>query len=136
MKAPPVRIASVEIPVTDLARACAWYERALGFVAEWSDADHAMLSGGADGEGGPTVLLVQTKDAARLAFTCTGTGVRHGVVDVRTADLDGLHAHLAAMGARVDELAAGGNEWAPRGFGFFDCEGNRLGAFSYAQGRS
>tara|TARA_R110000782_G_scaffold13976_29_gene41149 strand:- start:465 stop:854 length:390 start_codon:yes stop_codon:yes gene_type:complete len=123
-----LRVETIEVPVGDLRRAVAWYGAHLGFEEEWSDGHHALLS--SDG-GGPKLLLVVVRSGVRLGFTCEATGLRHGVVDVRTDDLGALHAQLAASGTPVDALDAGGNEWAPRGFGFEDSEGNRLAAFSY-----
>jgi catechol-2,3-dioxygenase len=123
-----LRVETVEIPVGDLRRAVGWYGAQLGFEEEWSDDHHALLCSEA---GGPKLLLVVVRSGVRLGFTCEATGLRHGVIDVRTDDLDALHARLTASGTPVDALDAGGNDWAPRGFGFQDSEGNRLAAFSY-----
>lgn len=120
-----IEIATVEIPVGDLRRAVAWYTGHLGFNEEWADEHHAMI--GLDA--GPKLLLVRTSSAARLGFRCDATGLHHGVLDLRTRDLDGLHARLSSAGGAVDRLDAPGNGWAPRGFGFEDSEGNRLVAF-------
>jgi catechol 2,3-dioxygenase-like lactoylglutathione lyase family enzyme len=133
MKVPSVQISTIEIPVADLKRAVAWYGTALGLQCTWSDEHHAMLSGSTDATGpGAQILLVETNDPGRLVFQNSWNGVHHSVLDFRTADLEGLHAHLRAQVARVDDLQPPVNEWAPRGFGFFDSEGNRLGAFTYA----
>lgn len=123
-----VTVATVEIPVSDLRRAVGWYAETLGFKEEWADEHHALLGAGDDG---PRLLLV-VADGARLGFSCPATGLRHGVVDLRTGDLDALHARLTALGGPVDALDEPGNGWAPRGFGFEDSEGNRLAAFAYA----
>ncbi len=122
-----VTVATVEIPVSDLRRAVNWYVETLGFEEEWADDHHALV--GADYDG--TKLLLVVADGARLGFTCPATGLRHGGVDLRTDDLDALHARLTALGGPVDALDEPGNGWAPRGFGFEDSEGNRLGAFEY-----
>lgn len=113
-----------------------WYRTALGLRCTWSDENHALLSGSQDGGSnenalGPQILLVQTEDLTRLGFTNTFNGLHHSVVDFRTPKLNDLHAHLRAQGARVDDLQPPVNAWAPRGFGFFDSEGNRLAAFTY-----
>jgi catechol-2,3-dioxygenase len=127
MALPKIVVDTVEIPVGNLERAVAWYGAALEFQAEWSDQGHALLS--RDGEK-VRLLLVQTKDEARLGIRSCNANLLHGVLDFSTPDLDGLHAHLTGLKAKVDALGPPANEWAPRGFGFFDSEGNRLGASS------
>lgn len=129
---PKTEIASIEIPVADLRRAVGWYARHLGFAEEWSDEHHALLSAG----DGPKALLVAAAPGDRLGFDCPATGLRHAVVDFRTDDLDALHARLTQAGVDADPLDRPANDWAPRGFGFTDSEGNRLAAFSYAPARN
>ena len=119
-----IALSGVEVPVADLDRAIAWYQSALRLQCTWSDAGHAMLTSASI-----SILLVETKDGIRLGFT--RNGLRHSVVDFRTDDLEGLHAHLAGLGCDVDALTPQVNEWAPRGFGMLDSEGNRLGVFTY-----
>lgn len=127
MSPPRVVINTIEVPVNDLPRAVAWYRDALGFTSAWTDQHHAVL--GLSG-GGLQLLLVETEDPPRLAFQSTHTGIQHSVVDFRAEDLEGLHAHLAAMGTKVGPLASEAKGWAPRGFAFTDPSGNRLAAFS------
>ena len=127
MARPSVRLDSIEIPVADLKRATAWYRSALGLECIWSDQLHALLEAAA----GVRILLVATRDETRLGFHSSHSGVDHSVVDFHTDDLESLHAHLCSQHARVDELGPPAHDWAPRGFGFFDSEGNRLGAYSY-----
>ena len=138
--APVARIDTIEIPVAELQRAMTWYERALGLASSWSDAHHALLeSPQADADSSPQgvrVLLVATSDPSRLGFDNTHNGLRHSVVDFRTDELEALHAHLVTLGGRVDTLAPPANDWAPRGFGFSDPEGNRLAAYTYSRGQS
>jgi catechol 2,3-dioxygenase-like lactoylglutathione lyase family enzyme len=131
MPAPSVMMGAVEVPVSDLRRAVGWYVQALGFEEAWTDEHHALL----EAREGPGLLLVATGPGVRLGFDCPATGLRHGVIDFRTNDLDALHARLTAMGTPVDPLDEPGNDWAPRGFGFEDSEGNRLAAFSYPPAR-
>jgi catechol 2,3-dioxygenase-like lactoylglutathione lyase family enzyme len=136
-----VQIGTVEVPVADLKRAIAWYQSALGLTCTWSDEHHALLTGATEPRHAANssftdILLVQTEDASRLGFQNTNNGLRHGVLDFRSTDLEGLHAHLLLHGAPVDDLNPPVNQWAPRGFGFFDSEGNRLGAFTYAARRN
>jgi catechol 2,3-dioxygenase-like lactoylglutathione lyase family enzyme len=135
---PSVQISTVEIPVADLARAIEWYRTVLGLNCTWSDEHHAMLAGSTDA-GVQTkstltsILLVRTNDALRLGFRNTSNGLHHSVIDFQTADLEAFHAHLLLHGTQLDDLTPPANEWAPRGFGFFDCEGNRMGAFTYSR---
>jgi len=127
---PKVVVSTVEIPVADLPRAIAWYDKVLGFKAGWADAANAILS--RQGES-VRLLLVRTARPERLVIHPEGTAVVHGVLDLQTDDLAALHAHLVGAGANPDPLGPPAHEWAPRGFGFWDSEGNRLGAFSYPQ---
>lgn len=131
-------LTTIEIPVRSLARSASWYEAALGYAREWSDDHHAMLVPPAPADDnqekgvGVRLLLVETEDqAARLAFTSSHTGITHSVLDFETTDLDALHKRLTKLGEPVDELGPPKNDWAPRGFGFQDPDGNRLGAFEY-----
>lgn len=117
-------LSGVEVPVGDLGRAISWYREALGLACTWSDAGHAMLASAS-----MSILLVETNDGIRLGFT--RNGLRHSVVDFRTDDLEGLHRRLVGLGCDVDALGPQVNDWAPRGFGMMDSEGNRLGAFTY-----
>lgn len=127
MDAPDIQLSTIELPISDLARSVSWYQRALGCHLKWSDEDHALLgfSTGLD------FLLVRTAADDRLSFRSSVTGVRHGVVDFRTSDLEDLHAHLAGAGGDVDPLGPPSHDWAPRGFAFSDPDGNRFGAFAY-----
>jgi catechol 2,3-dioxygenase-like lactoylglutathione lyase family enzyme len=129
-----LHINTVEVPVGDLRRAIEWYGAALGLRCTWSNEQHALLSSAGDsGESasGVRLLLVQTDDETRLGFSNSSNGLRHSVIDFRTTDLEGLHAHLRGQEAIVDDLQPPVNAWAPRGFGFEDSEGNRLAAFTY-----
>ncbi len=133
---PALQIGCMEVPVADLGRAIAWYGAALGLNCNWSDEHHAMLSGVTQGgektnSSAVSVLLVQTTDPWRLGFQNNRNGLQHSVLDFRTADLEGLHSHQLQQGTTVDTLSVPANQWAPRGFGFLDSEGNRLGAFTY-----
>jgi catechol 2,3-dioxygenase-like lactoylglutathione lyase family enzyme len=135
MNRPPLWINTVEIPVGDLTRAVEWYKTALGFLCQWSDERHALLSHAEVSENGGSyarILLVETDDTRRLGFTNSSNGLHHSVIDFQTPELDELHGFLRRQGTSVDDLQPPLNAWAPRGFGFFDSEGNRLAAFTYA----
>jgi catechol 2,3-dioxygenase-like lactoylglutathione lyase family enzyme len=136
MDKPALRINTVEIPVTNLKRATEWYQTALGFLCTWSDERHALLSNAEPGTNddrvfAPRILLVETEDVTRLGFTNSWNGLHHSVIDLETSQLEHFHAHLRIHGTSVDDLQPPANAWAPRGFGFFDSEGNRLAAFTY-----
>jgi len=129
-----VRVNTIEIPVASARSSAEWYARCLGLAAAWSDHHHALLEGASNDAGdGPRILLVETDDETRLAFTSSRTGVAHSVLDFITDDLDALHEHLKASGASVEDLGPPPNAWAPRGFAFLDPDGNRLAAFTYAR---
>lgn len=121
-----IAIGTIEIPVGDVRRAQRWYEELLGLECAWSDAAHALLH--RPGSKSPSILLVQTADSTRLGFEGSN-GIRHAGLDFGTDDLDGLHARLTERGVDSDSLQQPAHDWAPRGFGFFDSEGNRLAAF-------
>jgi catechol 2,3-dioxygenase-like lactoylglutathione lyase family enzyme len=128
----------IEIPVALLERAKTWYQEVLGLDCVWSDDHHAMLEGaesaGHSYDFGLRILLVETQDPARLGFLSSHTQVVHGVIDLKTEDIEAFHRHLKSKNVNADDLSPPASGWAPRGFGFLDSEGNRLGAFSYSGG--
>jgi len=132
---PSIRLSTVEIPVENLDRAASWYRRVLDMNQTWSDDGHALLEpsqkAGKFLDLGVKVLLVLTAAAERLAIRNSRTGVVHGVLDVETDDLAGLHALLRSRGVALDPLGEPVNEWAPRGFPFQDSEGNVFGVYAY-----
>ncbi len=132
MRSPITTISSVEIPVSNLERAIRWYEQALGYLCTWSDQHHAMLAN-EDNASSTKILLVETNDALRLAFHSTNTGIMHSAIDFETDDLERAHAHLASLIPDLEPIPQAANEWAPRGFGFHDSEGNRLAIFSFGK---
>lgn len=129
-------LSSVEIPVAQLDRAISWYGEALGYACEWSDSHHAMLacmnSAESSGRNAPRILLVETNDISRLSFKSTHTNLQHSVIDFETDNLESVHAHLSKFIQDLEPIPVPANGWAPRGFGFSDCDGNRLAIFSYA----
>jgi catechol 2,3-dioxygenase-like lactoylglutathione lyase family enzyme len=119
----PLRISgvvTVEIPVADIPRSIEWYAAVLGFRRTFEGAETATLAA----PEGVTLrlLLVRTDDLRRHAFTNTSTGVEHGVIDFKTADLAACHRALKERGFPVGDLKPGAH-----GFGFEDPDGNRLG---------
>src|SRR5438067_1827342 len=80
---PILKIVTLEIPVRDLDRAVAWYQRALGLEVAATNGRSVMLRmpPGESGESGPiNLFLVETNDARRLGFCSTGTGIVHNVI--------------------------------------------------------
>ena len=119
------RITTIEVPVADLGRAIAWYERHLGLRLAWRGEHEAAVApphAGADAPA-PSLFLVETEDDARLGFRNTRRGYLQSVVDFYTPDLAGLHARLEGAGVDVNPLTPDA-----RGFGFRDADGNSLGA--------
>lgn len=129
---PVITVSSVEIPVADLKRAIGWYEQALGYSCAWSDRHHAMLVS-ENKASSVNIFLVETNDAMRLEFHSTNTKVTHSAIDFKTDDLEKAHEHLARFVPGLEAIPQPANEWAPRGFGFHDCEGNRLAIFSFGK---
>lgn len=114
------KIATLEVPVSDLDRSIQWFTTVLGLELKWKGADSAMIRLPEDTP--PNIYLVRTESPDRLKFQNTNTGVRHSVIDFFTEDLAGLHAHLTERGATVTALKAGA-----RGFGLKDPDGNLFG---------
>ncbi len=135
MSAPSLQINTLEVPVANLKRAIAWYQEMLGLKYVWSDDFHALLDSGNSINGpsktGIRILLVETLDLSRLFFRNTNTDILHSVIDFQTDDLDSFYIYLKSKDANVDVLGPPANDWAPRGFAFFDSEGNRLGVYTY-----
>ncbi len=124
---------SSEIPVFMQQRAIEWYKEALGYDCVWSDEWHAMLHPQAVVESSAKVLLVKTDDSFRLKFKSTFTNTEHSVIDFETEDLEKFHQHLLTLIPNLGAIPEPVNDWAPRGFGFEDSEGNRLAVFSYSR---
>lgn len=124
-------IGSIEIPVFDLQRAIEWYKKALGYHCVWSDDLHAMLHPQETHQLSAKILLVKTEDSFRLKFKSTFTNTEHSVIDFETDDLEKFHQHILTLIPNLGAIPEPVNDWAPRGFGFEDSEGNRLAVFSY-----
>jgi len=125
------RIATIEIPVSDLRRAVEWYGVMLGanLQEEWSDEwTTAMLhfQGGSGAIGVPSLYLVKTEDTRRLTFRNTKHGYIQSIIDLYTHDLKGYYRFLKERGVDVNEI-----DWEQephrQGFGFRDCDGNSFG---------
>lgn len=122
------RIATIEIPVSNIEQSVAWYNKVLGIKAVHQDEYAAMLHlQGGSRVGVPTLYLVQTEEPNRLQFKNSNTGVIHSIIDFYIQDLERLHTFLKQEGVKVTELNffPGSNKG---GFGFEDPDGNLLSA--------
>ncbi|MCU9612595.1 sigma-70 family RNA polymerase sigma factor [Caldibacillus lycopersici] len=122
------RIATIEIPVTNLPKSIAWYSKLLGLKAVYQDENSCMLHlQGSSRIGVPTIYLVKTEDERRLLFKNTFTGIIHSVIDFYIDDLERFHHYLQQEGVKVTNL-----NYFPGtkqgGFGFEDPDGNLLSA--------
>jgi RNA polymerase sigma factor (sigma-70 family) len=122
------RIATIEIPVTNIQQSVDWYYKMLGLKAVHQDEQAAMmhLQGGSR-IGVPTIYLVQTDEKTRLAFKNSNTGVIHSVIDFYIQDLERFHSFLKHEGVKVTTLNLFPNS-NMGGFGFEDPDGNLLSA--------
>ena len=118
------KIATIEIPVTNLQRSVYWYTEVLQFSLLHHDEDHgtAMLS--LMTSGAPTLYLVEIEEITPISFHNKRTGVTHSVIDFYTNNLHDYHSYLTDQGVKVDALKIEAAELG--GFGFQDPDGNRL----------
>ncbi|WP_345290152.1 VOC family protein, partial [Streptomyces gulbargensis] len=122
------RIATIEIPVSNVEQSVAWYSKILGIKAVHQDEHAAMLHlQGPSRIGVPTLYLVQTDDSSRLHFKNTNTGVIHSTIDFFIQDLERFHSYLKQEGVKVTDLNFFPGS-TKGGFGFEDPDGNLLSA--------
>lgn len=121
---PFVRTITV-LPVADIAAACGWYERALGFATvylhEGSDETEAtnyavLRRGNLD-----IHLILDEPPPHRTAWTVAGTGYLYLMV----RDLDAVYAEVQASGIPITRGPAIEN-WGARGFNLTDPSGNAI----------
>lgn len=125
------RIATIEIPVAHLKAAIEWYETILGLsvVGEYEESwTEAMMQFSNKPAGVPTIYLVQTDSADRLQFYNTNRGYTQSVIDFYTSDLEAFHQHLQSHGIKTNRETMKLQPGEISGFGFFDLDGNSLGA--------
>ncbi|WP_088007720.1 sigma-70 family RNA polymerase sigma factor [Indiicoccus explosivorum] len=122
------RIATIEIPVSDVKQSVEWYSQVLGLKAVYQDDHSAMLHlQGGSRIGVPTLYLVETEAPTRLRFVNSHTGITHSVVDFYIGDLEKFHGFLKSQGVKVTDLNL--FPGSPHGgFGFEDPDGNALSA--------
>ncbi|KGE16776.1 hypothetical protein PWYN_18960 [Paenibacillus wynnii] len=124
-----LRVATVEIPVTDLDESISWYSKYLGTTILTKTNHTAMLTcSTTNSPGNPTLYLVETSDNERLSFRSSHTGITHSVIDFYVPDLESFHAFLAENGVQVSPLHLFPDTKGLGGFGFSDSSGNSFGA--------
>lgn len=121
------RIATIEIPVSNLKNSIAWYSKILGTKAVFEDDHSAMLHlQGSNQVGVPTLFLVQTDEVTPLAFNNTHTGVKHSVIDFYIQDLERFHRFLQDEKVTVTNINYFPDMPKLGGFGFEDPDGHLL----------
>lgn len=121
------RIATIEIPVSNLKKSIEWYSRNLGTRVVHETTTNAMLHlQGSNKIGVPTLFLCQTDDVSnKLAFL--NTNIRHSVIDFYVPDLVRFHKFLSDQGVNVGKLNYNIGEGLG-GFGFSDPDENIFSA--------
>ncbi|MGV3466781.1 MAG: sigma-70 family RNA polymerase sigma factor [Heyndrickxia sp.] len=123
------RIATIEIPVTNIKASIDWYQQVLGVkVAHKSDYDAMLHLQGGNRIGVPTLYLVQTESMERLSFKNTNTNIIHSIIDFYVPDLERYHSFLKEQGVEVAEINFLPGMEGKGGFGFKDPDGNLLSA--------
>jgi catechol 2,3-dioxygenase-like lactoylglutathione lyase family enzyme len=126
------RIASIEIPVSNMDKAIAWYEEIIGAKAGFRDTEQGTamlhLNNGAGAVGVPSLYLVETDDTTRLSFFNTLYGYEQSIIDFYTTDLAKFYTFLKENNIAVPEIDFDKEERS--GFGFHDPDGNSLGVCS------
>jgi len=121
------KIATVEIPVSNLERSIQWYTDVLKLKLNYKGEKEAMLL--FHTKGSPTIFLVETNENRRLSFLNTNTGITHSVIDFYTPDLKGFYEYLKEKSVEVGTYNADqDNPKSLGGFGFKDPDGNCLSA--------
>ncbi|MEK4487610.1 VOC family protein [Psychrobacillus sp. FSL H8-0484] len=118
------RIATVEIPVSNLDSSIDFYIKVLGVHIESKMEKTAMLS--FHQKGVPTIYLVETEEIHPLSFTNTNSNVMHSVIDFYTPTLKDFYHWLKKNKVEIGPLNI--NEEGIGGFGFKDLDGNYLSA--------
>jgi RNA polymerase sigma factor (sigma-70 family) len=124
------RIATIEIPVSNIRRSVEWYCRILGTKVVFESTDSAMLHlQGASRIGVPTLYLVQTDDYKnKISFLNTNTNIIHSVIDFYVPDLVKFHQFLSDQGVEVGTLNFNLGMEGKGGFGFKDPDGHLFSA--------
>ncbi|KMK76613.1 hypothetical protein AB990_09570 [Alkalihalobacillus pseudalcaliphilus] len=117
------RVASIEIPVRDVAAAVEWYGQVLGMKPSFQEQGAAMLHFQNENQRDvPSFYLVKTEVEGNLSFLNTHTGIEHSVIDFYVEDLQRFHQELQQKGVQVEELNLRPDQ-VYGGFGFYDLNG-------------
>jgi catechol 2,3-dioxygenase-like lactoylglutathione lyase family enzyme len=120
----------VKIPVTDLTRARAWYERLFGFRASWEFPDADGVVRGVAGEmHGLGDVLVALRENPQAAAGCRGFDPIGFAVQDR-ADLEAWAAHLDTLGIRHSPVIEASIGWL---LVFNDPDGLELHVYTWAR---
>ncbi|MBD3921620.1 VOC family protein [Paenibacillus sp. PR3] len=125
------RVATIEIPVSNLKAAIRWYDQILGLEAVgvyedcWTE---AMFQFPGKPVGVPTIYLVQTDSSERLRFYNTNRGYTQSIIDFYTPDLAAFHKHLKSHDVQTNRETVALKPGEISGFGFYDLDGNSFGA--------
>jgi RNA polymerase sigma factor (sigma-70 family) len=121
------RIATIEIPVSDVLASVEWYGKILGTKAEFQHSKSAMLHlQGASNVGVPTLYLVQTDDLDAMKFRNSNTDIVHSVIDFYFPDLEKFHAFLQKENVETTGINYFPDKPTMGGFGFKDPDGHLL----------
>lgn len=115
-----IRVAGVFIPVTDLKRSMAWYEKLFGlervsYGEEW-------MAGYKFPRGEALLALVQVEKNQKTQFEIR-EGMHNSYYNFETVDIESVHRSFAAQGVQVTEIFGGDSI---RIFHFLDPDGNRF----------
>lgn len=118
------RVATIEIPVSNLENSIDFYIAVLGVQIESKGEKTAMLS--FQQKGVPTFYLVETEDFKPLSFINKHSNIEHSIIDFYTPLLKDFYYFLENKNIEVGPLNI--NEEGIGGFGFKDPDGNWLSA--------
>ncbi|MEI4770647.1 VOC family protein [Psychrobacillus sp. FJAT-51614] len=118
------RIATIEIPVSNLETSIDFYTTVLGVFTDFKDQNTALLS--FHQKGIPTIYLVKTEEFNPLSFINNQSKIEHSIIDFYTPLLKDFYKFLEKKNIEVGPLNI--NEEGIGGFGFKDPDGNLLSA--------
>lgn len=122
------RIATVEIPVSNLKKSVEWYTQVFG-LSVWVELNNAALLHvqGKNATSAPGIYLVETESPERLSFKNSYTGVEHSVIDFYVPDLERFHVYCCDQKLQVSEINLIQGMGKQGGFGIKDPDGNSIG---------
>ncbi|WP_414693766.1 sigma factor-like helix-turn-helix DNA-binding protein [Paenibacillus sp.] len=122
------RVATIEIPVSNLKRSIEWYAQTFGLTVLVELAHAAMLQvQGGQAAGAPGIYLVETDSRERLSFRNSHTGITHSVIDFFVPDLERFHTFVSERQIEATSINLIPGMGKQGGFGMKDPDGNSLG---------